>query len=370
MTASIHTQNREKFVESKRQPRQQSQYSNIALIHVGKTGGTTLLNNLLAIGCKAKATTIGVQQCQQKLQKQQQNIDDDNESQISFRTKYIVHYEKVFPIGNIKDVSSIRQILLSVSDAFIYTVREPISRFESAYYANSPLHCNSGESPTKKERTDDQKQCYQFQQKYSNTNKYQKYTSFYNNYPSLYNLSQSLLGKDWILRNNGTLMKTEDLLKQVFHHVGQSEFGHMTAGYQYYSQLTGLSTESNQQGLRRSPKRLPPIFAIRTEHLWKDVEYIDQKLGGVGNFTHLYDQKEVHIADENRINRLKLQDGSIEILSICCALRDEIRAYMNILRRAVNLNKYGKNPTETWKRCNVTDWQHLHERCQNLPSAI
>ena len=141
ITTSIHSQNTDKFGVSKRQS--QPQYSNIALIHVGKTGGTTLLNNLLSIGCQAKATTIGVKQCKERLKEQQRNSDDDSESQISLRTKYIVHYEKVFPIGNIKDDdgSSIRQILLSVSDAFIYTIREPISRFESAYYANSPLHC-------------------------------------------------------------------------------------------------------------------------------------------------------------------------------------------------------------------------------------
>ena len=217
-----------------------------------------------------------------------------------------------------------------------------------------------------------------------NTHNYKEYTSFYNSFPSLSNLSQSILINDWnyTTNNNETqqqhpAIKTE-LLKQVFHYVGRSEFGHVTAGYQYYSQITGLVSSSSQeqqhqslQRLHNSPNIRPqPIFVIRTEHLWKDVEYIEQKLGGIGNFTHLYNKKEVHITNENRINRMKLHDGSIEVLSICCVLRDEIHAYMNILRRAINLNKYEKNPIDTWKRCNVTDWHDLQEKCQSLRLVI
>jgi Sulfotransferase family len=321
-----------------------SSLERIAFFHVGKTGGTTLLSNLLSVGCKAKVHP--------KLQRECLNNMTQSSSILSQRTQLLIHLHQVFPQGPIEQ----ERIRIQHTPGLLFSIREPIARFESAYYYDSPFHCS-----------DQEPSCKEKQKRYRSKDK-GLYRQFFATFPSMENLTLVLQGTaDAGESESNTPKNTTALLSKVFRSVADKELRHLSAGYRHYTEHWARWKEERTTTSRDSTV----VLAIRTEHLWSDAETIDAMLGGIGNFSSLHHQHFSH-GSEHQIRRSRLVDGSSEIQALCCALWEDIQAYRRIVEQAVNLNQTEKNETfhRTWQRCAVSSWEQLQQICTELYLVI
>lgn len=312
----------------------------LALFHVGKTGGTTLRDNVLRIGCRAKKDQRKKIECQNR--QLYRNSVTQPESKLSHFTRMFFHYQHSFPASAAK--------LLNTTHGLLFTVREPLARFENAYYYHSPFHCFSGDAnKPKKDLTENEKFCYRNQNDYFHPRDPKSdYHSFYETFPTLEHLIDALQGSS--TENGADAARQKKLLQKTFKTFGRTlGYGHMTAGYRYYVHW-----------LARLPERIKSasakVFAIRTERLWADAEAIDVILGGSGNFSALSNAKHTH-GSEQQINRTKIAEdhGSDTVLPLRCALFPDMQAYRLIVDNALNLNDRERRETYswTWNRCSV-----------------
>jgi len=329
----------------------QKENLSLAIMHVGKTGGTTLGSNLFLVGCATKLNPKQRDICFKEFYG-----TGVPESALSRHTKVIVHATKVAPRQETKSING-----------FIFTAREPISRLESSYYFNSPLHCVI---PSKRPFSASQKECFDRKKMFNNE---QSFRQFYEYFPTLEKLADELRIKhrnDTITKSTGdintTTTSSADVLKKYFQHIGLTVYGHATMGYRHYERLAKtMNPNSNYDNSTN-------VFVIRTSSIWQDTERIDLMLGGTGNFSYLYNAKVDHIDKADRVNQTKLIDGSPEIVNVCCALLPEIQAYRRIVGRAMNLDAQEKIDyyNMTWKRCGVSSWEMLEDNCALIPLSI
>ncbi|KAL3915595.1 MAG: hypothetical protein SGILL_005574, partial [Bacillariaceae sp.] len=296
----------------------------ITLFHIGKTGGTTLTSNVLRIGCKSKAGPRKKKRCWE----QQFQLP---ESQLSRRTKMFFHYGGGFP----KSAGRTKLLPADVTEGQLYTVREPLARFESAYYYHSPFHCASSTSSTTQF-------CKGNQNLFRNPEPNSDFRAFYESFPSLQHLADALRPES----SNQTQIAntTQVLLQRTFRQYGLTKgYGHMTAGYRYYT-AAALKWPPTTRSIHHDKKNDNKVFVVRTEKLWEDVETIDVLLGGKGDFSTLATKKISH-GSENQVNRTFIDDDHDNNNAgndshhnpaqlLCCALFPEMQAYRVIVDSA------------------------------------
>jgi hypothetical protein len=311
----------------------------IAFFHIGKTGGTTLLTSLLQVGCSTKVKPQRRHDCMK-------NITMQN-SILSQKTDMLIHLHQVFPRGPIE------QERIQMTPGLLFSIREPIARFESAYYYESPFHCHL---------------CQENQRRYQQDSFGGDYRAFYQSFPTLDNLTMALdrATDDNKLRNTETAIA---ILRKVFQssNTASQELRHLSAGYQYYIHHWAKLPERTQ------PPTTTTVLAIRTERLWKDAEKIETMLGGNSNaWSSSLQHKRVSHGSEHQIRRVPLMDGSRQAQILCCALSKEIQSYQRIVELAVNLNATEKQETFewTWQRCAVSSWDELHYVCSKLSLTL
>ena len=101
----------------------------------------------------------------------------------------------------------------------------------------------------------------------------------------------------------------------------QGSMPHMQYNYRHYGAETFL----------KYPRK--EVVAIRTEHEWEDITYLDRWLGGTGNEKNEEDEI-THGSSSFAPSPLSQQSYQ----KLCCALVDEIEFYFLILEKASNLN--------------------------------
>jgi hypothetical protein len=343
---------------------------NLALMHVGKTGGTTIESTVIMAGCLSMRHTGHARKCKRR------QTSRMPESAISRHTKTVFHYGMVYPPGGLEGANGV-----------MFSVREPLARLESAYYYGSPWYC---EPP-------DDRRCRRLKERMhkpatNETDANFKFRKFWSCFPTLESITRHLGSNASTTANSSTgprivhdedsvvldenhpvrksVLTTEscddmiDMVREVFHSSGLSYLLHLGAGYRYYSNFLAAA-------VARRKTAPPVVLVIRTEHLWHDVEKIDLMLGGDGNFSDMYSQRFTHGSELFR-NRTGLPDDAGQAALVCCAMLPEIRAYQQIINEAINLSAEEKNETfgMTWKRCHVTDWETLEDKCRSIPLSI
>eukprot|EP00533_Pseudo-nitzschia_delicatissima_P010217 CAMPEP_0116079070 /NCGR_PEP_ID=MMETSP0327-20121206/947_1 /TAXON_ID=44447 /ORGANISM="Pseudo-nitzschia delicatissima, Strain B596" /LENGTH=605 /DNA_ID=CAMNT_0003569673 /DNA_START=72 /DNA_END=1886 /DNA_ORIENTATION=- len=143
--------------------------------------------------------------------------------------------------------------------------------------------------------------------------------------------------------NEEKLWEDQDVDLELIRTKKWYSIGHLTFNYGYYYRRAFL----------KYPQK--DIVAIRTEHMWEDLQNLEYKLGGSalvqGNATG---HKTVTHGSSKFGASEKLKDAK-GIQVICCAISSESLIYIELLVRAVNLSREQKKESLTafGERCNL-----------------
>eukprot|EP00980_Cylindrotheca_fusiformis_P031336 scaffold26198_cov103-Cylindrotheca_fusiformis.AAC.1 len=288
----------------------------IFFVHVGKTGGTTLQNNVLLFNCEFFGKNAKRKELCLKF------LHQHGESELSKQTTGFMHYSARIP----RHRDDIDEMDL------LFSLREPIARLASAYEYQNPHNC----VPGKKEMGMRQKCGIQ-----SNAMKhldsfharfylqcFPTFTAFVNFNPfESISMNGSHPDEDVDCKE----LWTEAFQPGLFH-----GYYHMTANYQYYA-----------EGMQLGPDSLRMVWVIRMERLWQDVMVMDKRVGGSGNFDHV--RGRIFNKQTRRTKRIATAP-----LPFCCTFIPELRVFTKIVYRSDNLKareklEYGQKAV---KRCN------------------
>ena len=267
----------------------------IYFIHVGKAGGMTihdsmqLIRTIPVVRCSANQTTLALA-----------NNHSTNSSSLCSRSrKYtpiasqleqrIVGY---FHMMGILLSSNERNWLMTNTNVFLYTVRDPISRLVSTYnYHRSGLR---------------------------DATKFQSHDKFY-----LECFPNGLDDMITILRNNTKPACTAMGMNALS---GKSLQGgwHFKYNYTHYKNYT----------MDQSPAHA--VAVVRTEHLWDDIVHLDKLLGGSGNFGNKAGTKHTH-GSQNYTVPYNDELSVSNTVYLCCLSYKDLESYQAMILRALNL---------------------------------
>lgn len=111
------------------------------------------------------------------------------------------------------------------------------------------------------------------------------------------------------------------------------------------------------------------IFVVRLRQLWHDIEELDKRTGGSGNFTGVAKEKNV------RTKQMKRKEDALspqDTQSLCCVLMKEIQVYQRLILMGGNLHGFEKEEAlmDIYQTCQATpekdglvawdQWQDAH----------
>lgn len=281
----------------------------IAFLHIGKTGGSTITANIRQ-GCHEffKAPCSG-----------RKDGWTPNETIASKRISEYYHMVDI-PLDKLNKTTTI-----------VTTVRNPISRFISAFAYDHPINANVTNLD------------YGYQE-------WKQFTCF----PTLSHLVKAAMGRPeirWSETRNTIIFKKLYVPKSKHETsaINCNELAVLAFSSSHRSVIKGIQTFMNHMTFdyRQYYRSMPSdkeIFVIRYERLWEDFVQVNHLLGEnpkyndwpavppfrrvERNVSHQYTMKE----------RWKLHSRQ-EQRWLCHLLRDEIRTYLMIIMRSVNLNE-------------------------------
>lgn len=265
----------------------------IVYLHVGKTGGSAT-KGALKIQCTANKWRRPEQkECRSEMRRYFRRTGGEGAL-----SKQVIGYSHV-------DLSP-KEEILKKADAFLFSVRDPISRFISWYDFIYDSMCRQKSKSGKCE--------YKFNEKNGEVGRgvFQCFSE------GVESLAQSLTAQPLYPEQRLCWQRAWQIftLKSP-----PSWIWHVNPyNYKHYA----------DQSIRRFPKK--EVYVIRTEHLWDDFTEIDSMLGGNGTGFK-----------RQRINRgkRKLLLSRQSRTNLCCALIGELTVYDEILRRAKNIDQEG-----------------------------
>ncbi|GKY97048.1 hypothetical protein MPSEU_000663400 [Mayamaea pseudoterrestris] len=284
------------------EPRLEPPHTPGAFLHVGKTGGSTVSQQLVN-GCHAFVT----KPC---------HMDVKNESYMSKLTTYI-HTPDFKRLGSKPDY---------VFDFYVATLRDPLTRFISAFVFMHPQ--NKLES----------------EQRF-----YRRLEDVYKCFPTIETFTEALGDYNFreMARAGNCTMLARDILSNRFR----------DAHHFYYDTKFIL-------------KKLPPespLLVIRNEHLWHDWVSANQWLGqeSVATFP------DAAVRDySNRTLSVSKQLSNLGRQRLCRGLEREYQAYWQLIELAVNLSPQEKIASFELARQSCPDLQSLgHAKYQALVTA-
>ena len=296
----------------------------IYFVHVGKTGGATVVHALLDL-----EQMIAVLKCRTALLKKikkmasanftlkeeacRDPVRNGNSSAFSKHVVGHLHkfgdqtYGRSWSLGKWK-----REWLLDHTDTFVYSVRDPVDRIVSAYN----YHRHEGRWMGNGRNFSAIRDC------------------FPDGVEQLAAAARHGGGRTSPPRCRGIAAR----LVRGLPAKGEKMYwwgAHFLFNYQYYA----------REALGKRSGR--PVGVIRTEHLGDDVRRLDAALGGdgmVGNatarHTHGSDAWTGAFAYDNALSPAGRT-------TLCCLLRDELAAYQDLVLRAFNLDEEQKRDTVT-----------------------
>jgi len=276
----------------------------IYLIHVGKAGGTTLNR---ALGLSGTINSV-------KCMVNNSLAGEDNSSCYSHSPgasqleRLTLGYYHMWGFG-LDDGE--RKWLLSNTNMFLFTVREPIDRLISAYNFHMQLF--------REGNTDNE------------------YPMFYEEcFPDGMDATVDALRHGTITEACAKL-GVEVLTGRKFHGGGR----HFRFNYDHYKRKT-IDVGPNHA-----------VAVIRTERLWEDVIHLDRILGGTGNFGRRNGLKHSH-GSENYTAPHSAYLSVPNTIFLCCLIYKDMEAYQHLILNAANLDDAQKRETLS----------HLLRRCQ------
>jgi hypothetical protein len=300
----------------------------IFFVHVGKTGGTTLQNNVVLFNCQRFGNHAKRKEYCLNF------LNQYGESELSKQTIGLMHYSTRIPRRQ-KDIDQMD---------FLFAIREPIARLASSYEYQNPHNCVKG----KQEMGMTQK-CGVLSKAKNNPESF--YARFY---LDCFQTFESFMNYNPNHDTSSHKDVCQDLWSTAFRPGLFDGYFHITANYQYYTKDLDLRPNVQRK-----------VWVIRTEKLWHDVSRVDKRVGGSGNFAHV----------RGRVFNKQTRTRKIGTapLHLCCALLPDIVAFSKIVNRAENLDAQEKLEynQKSWTRCNATSLEMLQTQCdRHYPNTI
>ena len=265
-------------------------------VHVGKAAGSTIGDHIRN-ACVRRPRDKFRNKCLQAI------ADSGNEMVISNRTIGLIHQTVWNP-----------HHAMQRATAFLWSLRDPVDRLASAFYFGHVLNRHGSCQRTVARRNMEEQHVF---------------------YCTCFRTIQDLV----------RLLANHSLDKRVTAPVSHNEYSclrlaqwrvrgtpndhnHMGRNYQLYYNET----------VAQYPQK--DIIVIRAEHLWPDLQQLEDWLGGhavVGPDTH---RSETH-GSEDYLIKTKLTDPHLR-QTLCCEIAADIRIYQQLIQRAVNLQEWQK----------------------------
>jgi hypothetical protein len=318
----------------------------IAVIHVGHTGGRSLMELCPSVSCKARFAEIPdqVQACIQQSSQTTRNTTSSLSSPLAIQAKHYFH------LGDIQDEE------LKRSTSFLLTLRNPVDRMLAIFADSHPLACTNAVAAALEQR----KPWGCHTQQYWNmpdTSQYTFYTRcFPKPQPELF--AQSILSPWPNTTGTFRLAETRDQQKHDCRWLAReivsgkrdqiSLAPHAFHNYEFYSERALYGTTQE-------------VLAIRMEQEQEDLMTLHNLMGG----------------DPTAIMPQVTEPATPSVTSqayhkLCCVLYKEIAVYDTLLRRAVNLPQYKKDETidDLRQKCGIpynteASWSTWRADCQN-----
>jgi hypothetical protein len=336
-------------------------FDNILFVHVGKAGGITV-EKASTVGCLGKAPRTKPRPLKM--------INDCVDNKFPKKDGLVLPYK----LNKFMHMFSLNETELSdPSNAFLFTLRNPVDRFVSAYRYGHPQNCvdrtvssvpvrsvegRSVKVPSVQVRpVGTSFQCGNKELMQSNKT-FHPAVQFYNCFPTVEDIAQywALPSPEGVI---GKLQKCRRLAHICTNHTGQknqlflcgNEPHKHSYNYRYYASETVL----------KYPDR--PVMAVRTEHAWEDIISLDKQLGGTGNFT-MAGLHYSHGSEKWTKDSLSIEGYHI----LCCALRHEMETYMYLLNKAVNLKQEQKQESmeDLFEKCGIAlPWEEWKDSCES-----
>jgi hypothetical protein len=300
----------------------------IYFIHVGKTGGTTLVKSLQL------NRTVGAVKCMvTKLNRGRRRQDaglgyygdkipcykhSQNESQL------VRHIAGFFHMRGVGLSHEERTWLLNNTNVFLFAIRDPIDRIISSYNYHINTYHNATQFP-------------QFQPFYTQCfdGGLNAMVDTLENGPP--NLSKLL---ELFLKGNGKACAKMGV-DALSGHGPQGGF-HFRLNYQYYKGYTVDEWPGHA------------VAVIRTEEMWADIIHLDHILNGTGDFSKHLGFKDTHGSEDYLVPYRSDIDVSNAIF-LCCLIFKEMEAYQQLVLSAINLDDTQKRETlnNLLSRCHI-----------------
>ena len=310
----------------------------IALIHVGKTGGTTLWKLALPhLNCRHKRTQAKKAQCHIEASRDDSPLREA--STLEFHMK---------PIQG-----GAKKVVEEKVSSFLFSTRNPVERAVSSYYF---LHYNNRRQST-----------------FARLQHPLKDDFYIKCFPTIKNLFEALDGVFQIASNSTMMMNRPTPCQKLSIEIlqGKEEKTRYVNIHLYWNYQRYFDTSLGQFPSKE-------VFVIRLAHLWDDIIFLDQATGGSGKF------ESAGVASRKTVSTSKDPTSSIitsqQYKQLCCVLMEEIKVYQKLILRADNLN--GEEKQEDLRQVSnicgaevveggIVDWDDWHSRsCPNLDQFL
>ena len=319
----------------------------IVFVHVGKAGGDTIRGTLRS-SCTWSPYEHIRRQCRDEMHSNQP------ETALSRSMMGVIHTKRRYPIHGAQQATT-----------FLWSVRNPIDRITSWFYYSHPRNCGLVDSKSPACAIQ-QKQhggwAYDFYIKcFSDINDFAFALNHHNQGTYLEDPMKKKKKKKkkkktmmTITTNATTTKTTTGMSCTEIAHLGLSgnipDAGHLYYNYRYYANLTILAYPWKE------------ILVVRAEHLWKDLQTIENLLWGGGPVLRNEDYVN-HTHGSEKSYRSSLSSAGSKIL--CCHLHEEIRIYLRVLGQGLNLNDVDRESSlqSLLTTCGVDSFHQLQKDC-------
>lgn len=313
----------------------------IAIVHIGKNGGSTL-RDFSAIDCminKNNPPAANMTKAEIKM-REKRCIDRRfrEDQKLAIQTQSVFH------------MWAYDEEAIASSTSFLIPIRNPVERIISTYRYSHPANCNN------ESRLHGPYGCHvrdHLDLDKPLAEEYQLYRTCFPS-PAMEAFAQSVKSP-WSVRQFSPTTSVADMLRcrKLARDLVDGTFltnaaPHMHYNYKYYTHKT----------LQKFPEK--EVLAIRTEHEWDDLMALDRQLGGSGN----YRRKENVSHGSEHYNLSPLSTQAYQ--KLCCVLEKEIDIYILILERSINLEESAKQESIQVLRdkCGVTSWSQWRTTCR------
>jgi len=320
-----------RLVSSMSSPGQQGERKqrSIVLIHVGKTGGETV-RHTLKITCDMRKNPVQQKLCKDSF------ANNKTESALSRHTIGTLHCDLLLPIDSLERATTL-----------LWTLRNPLDRVVSWFHYMNPANCRPHVDYHSTACNTNRSIVASLQKKNKKGSKWP--VKFFGCFPTMNHFGDALVvpGSDGSTSTNNNNNCSQIAWRTIAGEASASS-GHVYFNYKHYWRET-MEKYKNKE-----------VWVLRTEHLWEDMIHVERLLLSNSNRTvsHQLSQKHnVTHGSEGHVQRDQLSTGGLRRL--CCALRDEIAIYGDLLRMSTNLDSQERNRS----------LDYLTEQCGNALAA-